>query len=135
MADLSIDEANKIRLSMGLPALPGGSAPNTSGPAFKPAKENDDLDEEPASTIDTRQAAAYDNWKKLQDEAEAKKKREERMAAIKREREKAARFAKLDGKGLADEANEDDDLAWLKTSKKRQKTATVTALMPADCCA
>lgn len=121
MADLSIDEANKIRLSMGLPALPGGSAPNTSGPAFKSAKENDDSDEEPASTIDTRQAAAYDNWKKLQDEAEAKKKREERMAAIKKEREKAARFAKLDGKGLADEANEDDDLAWLKTSKKRQK--------------
>ncbi|EAT85085.1 hypothetical protein HBI56_075420 [Parastagonospora nodorum] len=121
MADLSIDEANKIRLSMGLPALPGGSAPNTSGPAFKPAKESDDSDEEPASTIDTRQAAAYDNWKKLQDEAEAKKKREERTAAIKKEREKAARFAKLDGKGLADEANEDDDLAWLKTSKKRQK--------------
>jgi U4/U6.U5 tri-snRNP-associated protein 1 len=121
MADLSIDEANKIRLSMGLPALPGGSASNTSGPAFKPAKESDDSDEEPASTIDTRQAAAYDNWKKLQDEAEAKKKREERTAAIKKEREKAARFAKLDGKGLADEANEDDDLAWLKTSKKRQK--------------
>lgn len=120
MADLSIDEANKIRLSMGLPALPGGSAP-TTGPTFKPAKEGDDSDEEPASTIDTRQAAAYDNWKKLQDEAEAKKKREERMAAIKKEREKTARFAKLEGKGLADEANEDDDMAWLKSSKKRQK--------------
>jgi U4/U6.U5 tri-snRNP-associated protein 1 len=120
MADLSIDEANKIRLSMGLPALPGGSAP-TTGPAFKPAQENDDSDDEPASTIDTRQAAAYDNWKKLQDEAEAKKKREERMATIKKEREKAARFAKLEGKGLADDANDDDDMAWLKTSKKRQK--------------
>jgi U4/U6.U5 tri-snRNP-associated protein 1 len=120
MADLSIDEANKIRLSMGLPALPGGSAP-TTGPAFKPAQENDNSDDEPASTIDTRQAAAYDNWKKLQDEAEAKKKREERMATIKKEREKAARFAKLEGKGLADDANDDDDMAWLKTSKKRQK--------------
>jgi U4/U6.U5 tri-snRNP-associated protein 1 len=119
--DLSIDEANKLRLSMGMPALPGGSAPTTSGPTYKAATAGDDSDEEPASTIDTRQAAAYDNWKKLQDEAEAKKKREERTAAIKKEREKAARFAKLEGKGLADEADEDDDMAWLKTSKKRQK--------------
>jgi U4/U6.U5 tri-snRNP-associated protein 1 len=119
--DLSIDEANKLRLSMGMPALPGGSAPTTSGPTYKAATAGDDSDEEPASTIDTRQAAAYDNWKKLQDEAEAKKKREERTVAIKKEREKAARFAKLEGKGLADEADEDDDMAWLKTSKKRQK--------------
>jgi U4/U6.U5 tri-snRNP-associated protein 1 len=131
MADLSIDEANKIRLSMGLPALPGGSAP-TTGPTFKAAKEGDDSDEEPASTIDTRQAAAYDNWKKLQDEAEAKTKREERMATIKKEREKAARFAKLEGKGLADEANEDDDMAWLKTSKKRQKKIAKAEQMQKD---
>jgi U4/U6.U5 tri-snRNP-associated protein 1 len=126
MADLSIDEANKIRLSMGLPALPGGSTSTTAsapsaGPAFRPAREAGDSDDEPASTIDTRQAAAYDNWKALQDEAEAKKKREERTAAIKKERERAARFARLEGKGLADEANEDDDMAWLKSSKKRQK--------------
>jgi U4/U6.U5 tri-snRNP-associated protein 1 len=132
MADLSIDEANKIRLSMGLPALPGGSASTTSGPTFKPVKAGDDSDEEPASTIDTRQAAAYDNWKKLQDEAEAKKKREERMATIKKEREKAARFAKLEGKGLADEANEDDDLAWLKSSKKRQKKIAKAEQMQKD---
>lgn len=121
MADLSIDEANKIRLSMGLPALPGGSAAVSSGPSFKAAKEDDNSDEEPASTIDTRQAAAYDNWKKLQDEEEARKKKAERLATIKKERERAARFAKLEGKGLADEANEDDDVAWLKSSKKRQK--------------
>ncbi|KAI8935046.1 hypothetical protein NX059_008710 [Plenodomus lindquistii] len=122
MPDLSIEEANKIRLSMGLPALPGsGTAAASSGPAFKPATEGDNSDDEPASTIETREAAGYDNWKKLQDEAEAKKKREERTAAIKKAREMAARFTKLEGKGLADEANEEDDLAWLKTSKKRQK--------------
>ncbi|KNG50232.1 dna binding protein sart-1 [Stemphylium lycopersici] len=125
MADLSIDEANKIRLSMGLPALPGGSASAMpaapSGLDFKPAKDGDGSDEEPASTIDTRQAAASDNWKKLEEERLAKIRREERAAAIKKEREKAARFAKLEGKGLADEADVDDDMAWLKSSKKRQK--------------
>ncbi len=122
MPDLSIDEANKIRLSMGLPALPGGSASAApAGPAFKAAKDGDDSDEEPASTIDTRQAAAHDNWLKLQAEQEAKKKREERAAAIKKERERAARTAKLQGSGLADGGDDDDDMAWLKSSKKRQK--------------
>lgn len=122
MADLSIDEANKIRLSMGLPALPGGSARAVpEGPAFKPAKQGDESDDEPASTIDTRQAAAHDNWLKLNAEQEAKKKREERAAAIKKERERAARTAKLEGIGLADEGDDDDDMAWLKGSKKRQK--------------
>jgi U4/U6.U5 tri-snRNP-associated protein 1 len=132
MADLSIDEANKIRLSMGLPALPGGSAPAGSGPAFKPAQPADDSDEEPASTIDTRQAAAYDNWKKLQDEQDAKKKREQRAAAIKKERELAARTAKLSGSGLADGDDEDDDMAWLKSSKKRQKKIAKAEQMQRD---
>ncbi|UPX15881.1 uncharacterized protein EKO05_0006315 [Ascochyta rabiei] len=122
MADLSIDEANKIRLSMGLPALPGGSANATpDGPAFRAAKDDDESSDEIASTIDTRQAAAHDNWLKLNAGQEAKKKREERAAAIKKERERAARTAKLEGSGLADEANDDDDMAWLKGSKKRQK--------------
>ncbi|KAJ4368759.1 hypothetical protein N0V83_005841 [Neocucurbitaria cava] len=122
MADLSMDEVNKLRLSMGLAALPGsGATAAAPGPVFKPAKEEEDSDGEPASTVDTRQAAASDNWKKLQDEAEAKKKREARAAAIKKDREKAARFAKLEGMSLADEANDDDDMAWLKGSKKRQK--------------
>ena len=77
MADISIDEANKIRREMGMPALPGGSASAAQdGLAFKPAKESDDSDDEPASTIDIRQAAAHDNWLKLNAEQEAKKKRE-----------------------------------------------------------
>lgn len=125
MVDLSIDEANKIRLSMGLPALPGGSASvapaASSGLDFKPAQQGNDSDDEPASTIDTRQAAASDNWKKLEQERLAKIRREERAAAIKKEREKASRLVKLEGKGLADEEDVDDDLAWLKSSKKRQK--------------
>ncbi|RMZ71276.1 dna binding sart-1 [Pyrenophora seminiperda CCB06] len=126
MADqLSIDEANKIRLSMGLPALPGGktsAAPAApAGLDFKVAQDDANSDTEPASTIDTREAAASDNWRKLEDERLAKIRREERAAKIKKEREKASRFTNLEGKGLADEADVDDDLAWLKSSKKRQK--------------
>ena len=121
MADLSIVEANKIRLSMGMAPLPVPGAAAPSGPAFKQAAEDADSDEEQASTVETRQAAAHDNWKKLQDEDEAKKKREQRVALIKKAQEKASRLSKLEGKGLADEANEEDDLAWLKNSKKRAK--------------
>lgn len=121
MADLSIEEANKIRLSMGLAPLPVAGATAPSGPAFKQAQIDDGPDGEAASTIESREAAGFDNWKKLQDETAAKKKREERLAAIKKEREKAARFAKLEGKGLADAAEDEDDTAWLKGSKKRQK--------------
>lgn len=123
MADtLSIEEANKIRIAMGMAPLPvpGGAAP-PSGPTFKDAKKDDDSDEEPASTIDTRQAAAYDNWAKLEAEAQAKKKREARLAAIKKERERASRNTKIAGLGLADEADDADDMAWLKSTKKRQK--------------
>ncbi|KAL1605355.1 hypothetical protein SLS60_004903 [Paraconiothyrium brasiliense] len=121
MADLSIEEANKIRLSMGLAPLPVPGAAAPSGPAFRQAQVGDDSDEELASTIESRQAAGFDNWKNLQDEAAAKKKREDRLAAIKKEREKAARFAKLEGKGLADAVEDEDDMAWLRGSKKRQK--------------
>ncbi|KAF2800509.1 hypothetical protein K505DRAFT_320402 [Melanomma pulvis-pyrius CBS 109.77] len=114
---LAIEEMNRIRAELGVAPLP---VPGAAGPVFKAAK-GDDSDEEPASTIETREAAAYDNWKKLEDDANAKKRREARDAAIKKEREKASRFAKLEGKGLADVAPDEDDMAWLKSSKKRQK--------------
>lgn len=118
--DLSIEEANKIRLSMGMAPLPVPGATAPAGPVFKQAAGGDS-DEEPASTVETRQAAAFDNWKKLQDEHDAQKKRQDRAAALKKERERIARFAKLEGKGLADDGADEDDMAWLKGSKKRQK--------------
>ncbi|PVI05912.1 hypothetical protein DM02DRAFT_610254 [Periconia macrospinosa] len=120
MADLSIEEANKIRLSMGMAPLPVPGAAAPAGPTFKQAEELLGSDEEPASTVETRQAAAFDNWQKLQDEREAAKKKEQRLAAIKKERERLGRFAKMEGKGLAD-VEDEDDTAWLKGSKKRAK--------------
>lgn len=79
--------------------------------------------EDKGSTLETREAASYDNYKKALEADAAKKKREERAAAIKKAREMAQRNAVLDGKGIADDV-EDDELdakAWLKNQKKRQK--------------
>ncbi|KAJ5776120.1 uncharacterized protein N7511_001131 [Penicillium nucicola] len=119
MADaLSIEQNNKIRVALGLKPLPVPGA----GPAFKEDDSSSGEEEEPASTVETRQAAGYDNWKKLQDDAEAKRKREEKNAAIKRARDIAQRNLKLEGSTLGD-ANGDelDTKSWLMQSKKRSK--------------
>ncbi|KAL4817599.1 SART-1 protein [Aspergillus spinulosporus] len=120
MADaISIEQNNKIRAALGLKPLPVPGA-NATSPSFK--EPNDSPDEEPASTIETREAAASENWKRLQDEANAKKKREERNAAIKRARELAQRNAKLEGTTLGESADADmDTKTWLLQAKKKQK--------------
>ncbi|KAL5046823.1 hypothetical protein BDW71DRAFT_181222 [Aspergillus fruticulosus] len=121
MADaISIEQNNKIRAALGLKPLPVPGV-DATGPSFKESN-NDSADEEPASTIETREAAASENWKKLQDEANAKKKREERNAAIKRARELAQRNAKLEGTTLGESADADmDTKTWLLQAKKKQK--------------
>ncbi|KAI9368347.1 SART-1 protein [Aspergillus egyptiacus] len=121
MADaISIEQNNKIRAALGLKPLPVPGADATE-PSFKESNDNSS-DEEPASTLETREAAASDNWKKLQDEAEAKKRRDERNAAIKRAREIAQRNAKLEGPTLGESGDVDmDTKAWLLQAKKRQK--------------
>lgn len=113
----AIEELNKVRKAMGLKPLP---IPNAA--PVQPKESITQDEEEPASTIDTRQAAAGDNYKKYQDAEKAKKDREQRLTAIKREREKAQRFAALQGKGLADLDDQDVDAkSWLKGMKKKQK--------------
>ncbi|MHC5721964.1 MAG: hypothetical protein ACYTX0_60585, partial [Nostoc sp.] len=80
-------------------------------------------DEEAASTLESRQAESYDNYKRLQDAEEAKKKRDTKAEAIKKARDAAKRFSKLEGKGLG-EADDDGDMdarSWLIKQKKRQK--------------
>ncbi|KAI8634096.1 SART-1 protein [Xylariaceae sp. FL1651] len=115
----AIEETNRLRVSLGMKPLP---VPGASGPQFK-EKAATPEGEEPASTLETREAAAYDNYKKVQDAEQAKKRREEKAAAIKKARDAAKRFESLQGKGLG-EADEDDDLdakSWLMSQKKRQK--------------
>ncbi|KAK2768505.1 hypothetical protein FQN54_000360 [Arachnomyces sp. PD_36] len=125
MADsLSIEENNKIRVALGLKPLPVPGA-NATGPVFKESKDDDSSsseEDEPASTLETRQAEGYDNWKKLQDEADAKKKRDAKNKAIKKARDLAQRNNKLEGKGLGEaDGDELDTKTWLMQQKKRQK--------------
>ena len=120
MADaISIEETNRIRVSLGMKPLPVPGAPR--GPVFKDQQSKPD--EETASTLETRQAESYGNYRKIQEGEEARKKRDAKAEAIKKARDAAKRFAQLDGKGLGD-ADEDADLdakTWLIRQKKRQK--------------
>ncbi|KAK1245321.1 hypothetical protein MKX08_004950 [Trichoderma sp. CBMAI-0020] len=113
----TIEETNRIRISLGMKPLPVPGAQ-----VSQQASASDD-DEEPGSTVESRQAQAYDNYKRVQDEEAAKKRREEKAAAVRKAREKAQRFALLDGKGLGEEGQSSDldAKAWLTGQKKRQK--------------
>lgn len=120
MADaISIEETNRIRVSLGMKPLPVPGAP--SGPVFQDAQSKPD--EEVASTLESRESESYDNYRKIQEAEEAKKKRDAKAEAVKKARDAAKRFAKLEGKGLGD-ADEDEDMdakTWLIKQKKRQK--------------
>ncbi|KAM0321735.1 hypothetical protein ACHAQA_009974 [Verticillium albo-atrum] len=122
----TIEETNRMRESLGLKPLP---VPGAAPPSPKERRANSDSEEEDeASTIDTRQAQAYDNYREIREAEEAKRKREARVAAAKRERENAQRLATLEGKGLGeeDDGGDIDAKAWLKAQKKRQKNIAKT---------
>jgi U4/U6.U5 tri-snRNP-associated protein 1 len=117
----SIEQMNKLRKSLGLSLLPTSSA----APASPTFKEHDSSDEkeEPASTLETREAAGFDNYQQLQEQQRAAKRREAQKLAIAKARDTAKRFSKLEGKGLG-EADDEVDLdakSWLKGQSKRQK--------------
>ncbi|KAK0386557.1 hypothetical protein NLU13_6392 [Sarocladium strictum] len=108
----SIEEMNRLRVSLGMKPLP------------VPGAENDaNSEEEEVDTLESRQAQGYENYKKLQEAEATKKRREERAAAIRKARDQAQRFAKLEGKGLGEEDDQGDVDAksWLLGQKKRQK--------------
>ncbi|KAI6089000.1 SART-1 protein [Hypoxylon rubiginosum] len=112
----AIEEANRLRVSLGMKPLP---VPGASGPQFK--EKAPEPGEEAASTLETREAAAYDNYKKHQDAEAAKRKREEKTAAIKKARDAAKRYENLEGQGLGDGNDDVDTKSWLVSQKKRQK--------------
>ncbi|KAI9681350.1 MAG: hypothetical protein M1817_002633 [Caeruleum heppii] len=117
----SIEATNKLRQQIGLAPLP---VPG-DGPVFKDTASDSTTsdDDDPGSTLESRQAASYDNYKQAQAEADARAKRDAKNEAIKKARDAARRFAKLEGKGLGDiaEGAELDTKTWLVQQKKRQK--------------
>ncbi|KAG5932731.1 hypothetical protein E4U53_001205 [Claviceps sorghi] len=115
----TIAETNRIRVSLGMKPLPVPGAT----PTAQPDKSSRSDDEEAASTLESRQAESYENYKRHQDAEAAKKKRVERAAAIRKARDEAQRFAVLEGKTLgdADEKGDVDAKSWLMGQKKRQK--------------
>lgn len=122
----TLEEANRLRESMGLKPLPiPGQEPRARD--SDDDDDDDDEDDDPLATLDGRHAAAFDNFKQVQDAQLAKRRREEKAAAVKRAREKAQRNALLEGKTLGDLDDEEaggadgDAKAWLRGQKKRQK--------------
>ncbi|KAL1890564.1 hypothetical protein Cpir12675_005346 [Ceratocystis pirilliformis] len=125
-----IEEQNKLRASMGMKPLPVAGSVSSTANADTNDSDNDDRndrdagddDGEVASTIETRQAASYDNYRQVQAAEAEKCKRAERMAGIKKQREKEQRNALLKGSILGDAAEADIDAkSWLIGQKKRQK--------------
>ncbi|KAJ6441979.1 DNA binding protein SART-1 [Purpureocillium lavendulum] len=117
----TIEETNRIRVSLGMKPLPVPGA--DTSPKYDSSDASDSDGEPPASTLETRQAQAYDNYNSHMEAEALKKKRDERAAAIRKAREKAQRFAALEGHGLgeADKCGDVDAKSWLMGQKKRQK--------------
>jgi len=122
MDSAAIEQMNKLRKSLGLPLL-GGAQADSDGPTFKEKKAGDVKDEEPASTLETREAAGYANFQQIQADERKRLEREQRKKALQKARDAAARFQQLEGKGLgdADEDEVQDAKAWLRGQRKRQK--------------
>ena len=120
MADsLDVAEINKMRAALGMSLLPTGGASASTNMEFKQASAEEDL----GSTLDTREAAGFDNWKKVQDDAAEKKRREAKREALKKERDAVQRVVKLEGQGLGDAPDGEgmDTKSWLLGQAKRQK--------------
>lgn len=118
MADaISIEETNQIRVSLGMKPLPTSAKLE---PIFKESSSKAPQ-EGVGSTLESRQAEGYENYRKLKEAEAAKKKRDAKAEAIKRARDAAKRFSRLEGKGLADDDEDLDVKNWLLKQKKRQK--------------
>lgn len=112
----TIEETNRIRVSLGMKPLPvpGADAPSDS---------DSEPEEDRGSTLETREAEGGDNYKKYLDGEANKRRREQKAAAARRARELAQRNRVLEGKGLGEADTDDpaDARAWLTGQKKRQK--------------
>src|SRR5205814_814681 len=104
---ISIAETNKIRLALGLKPLKSDTGSSAAG-----------LNE---SSYDSQERQAVENWKKHNEELKRKEAKEKKLEAIKKAKESAQRYSKLEGKGLAEDEEDEDAATWLRKQKKRQK--------------
>lgn len=121
---LSIEETNKIRVSLGLKPLPVPTDGDSGGDS-KPKDAADDAPQDADSLAEANYAARRS--KEAQEKATA-----DLQARLDRSKNKRELAAKLKGRGLGDliegEADESTDLkSWIKKSKKRQKQLAAEA--------
>jgi len=116
---LSIEETNKLRISLGLKPLPVESPSDSNANKGDAATTNDDDD----TGFDADERRAVTNWQKRQDELEKASFRAQQREEIRKAKDAAKRFAKLEGTGLGDEPvdGEEDAAEWVRRMKKRQK--------------
>lgn len=110
---LSIEETNKIRLSLGLKPL---KADTSSTPSAAAAPTD--------NSLEAQDRRAVDNWKQHQSALDKESARSARIEGVKKARDAARRFARLEGKGLGeadDDGGEEDTKTWVRKMKKRQK--------------
>ncbi|KAI8988152.1 SART-1 protein [Mycotypha africana] len=99
---LSIEETNALREKLGLP----------------PLAADDDADE-----VADPDQVAYENYQKLKEEKEKAAKEEEIKKNIEKAKNRKRNLAKLQGKGLGEADDEEDDSAlnWIRKSRKIEK--------------
>ncbi|KAI5843440.1 SART-1 protein [Morchella snyderi] len=111
---LSLEETNKLRISLGLKPLKADPPINTTATTDTTLV----LD----SSTESQDRRAIDNWKTHQSTLETNSARRARAEGIKKARDAAKRFAVLEGKGLGEaDENEEDTTTWVRKMKKRQK--------------
>ncbi|KAK6535313.1 hypothetical protein TWF694_001777 [Orbilia ellipsospora] len=108
--EISIEETNRLRIAMGLKPLRTDPAPG-------------ELPDPDDNSVEAQERRAAANWKKHEEDQARKKRRDEAKEQIRKAKDKADRERLLDGKGLADESDEEDAMTWIKQAKKRQKKA------------
>ncbi|CCG81302.1 putative DNA binding protein SART-1 [Taphrina deformans PYCC 5710] len=111
MADdegLSIEETNKLRLSLGLKPLK--------------VKDGDQKDGSPAitGTIDQDQVAS-DNFRQRRAQEDKDRKAREAAERLRKVKERVEREKQIKGKTLADESEDEDTLDWIRRTKTAVK--------------
>lgn len=111
---LSIEETNKLRISLGLKPLKVDTDPRPSGDLT--GEETFD------NSVEGHERRAVANWKKNEAEVNKEAARKAKLDGIKKARDVAKRFAQLEGKGLGEAGeDEEDTTTWVRKMKKRQK--------------